>query len=74
VGGIPETLEDPDILVNPYDEIDIEDKLRRVVEMSATERKNIGSANREKILKRFTLDLHVEKLKKIYQDFTISHR
>lgn len=68
VGGIPETLEDSDFLIDPYEEKDIETKLEGLVRMTQEERKNIGSANREKVLKRFTLGLHVEKLKKIYQD------
>jgi glycosyltransferase involved in cell wall biosynthesis len=66
VGGIPETLEDSNFIVDPYDQNDIMAKLDQLIEMSMTERKEIGIENRQRILKRFTLDLHTEKLMRIY--------
>ena len=70
VGGIPETLQDPRFLVDPINDEDMLKKMSQVVEMRMDERKEIGKANRSKILKSFTLTTHVDKLKKIYDDLS----
>ena len=70
VGGIPETLQDSRFLVDPFDTEDMMKKMSQVVEMSRDERNNIGASNRNKILKSFTIADHVDKLKKIYQEFS----
>jgi teichuronic acid biosynthesis glycosyltransferase TuaC len=70
VGGIPETLQDPRFLVDPFNDEDMVKKMSHVVEMSMNERREIGTSNRSKILKSFTLANHVDKLKKIYDDLS----
>jgi len=68
VGGIPETLEDPIFLCDPLDQNDIQKKIEQIIEMTETERKKIGVANRQRVLNRFTLDKHVSKLKRLYDE------
>ncbi len=68
VGGIPETIEDQTLLCNPWDQKHIQEKMEQMIEMSETSRKEIGIFNRKMIMNRFTLDNHVEELKKIYNE------
>ena len=68
MGGIPETIDDSRFLVNPMDEQDILKKFELITEMNSSERKKIGFENRNKILKRFTFDIHLKYLQKIYEE------
>ena len=68
VGGIPETIDDSRFLVNPMDEQDILKKFELITEMNSSEREKIGFENRNKILRRFTFDIHLKYLQKIYEE------
>lgn len=68
ISGISETMEDTQLLVNPMNEQDILKKLELITEMNQAERKKIGRENRDKILKKFTLDIHLKHLQKIYEE------
>jgi len=70
VGGIPETLEEETFLCNPWDQNSIQQKLEQIIEMSESERKKIGQTNRQRVLNRFTLDIHVGKLKSLYNELS----
>ena len=67
VGGIPETINDPRFLIDPYDEEDMRKKIENIIEMDHEDLKKIGVLNRKKILNQFTLDNHVKRLKQIYE-------
>ena len=66
VGGIPETIDESRLLMNPWDENDIFKKFESILTMSLGERKKIGVENRQKILDNFTIGKHVNSLKEIY--------
>lgn len=67
VGGIPETLGDSRFLVNPFDLEDIFKKFESIIEMNKKEREKIGRTNREIVLDRYTINKHIDSLKKIYE-------
>jgi len=66
VGGIPETINDPRFLIDPYNQEDMISKIEMIIEMDKDELKKIGLLNRKKILNQFTLDNHVKELVQIY--------
>jgi glycosyltransferase involved in cell wall biosynthesis len=68
VGGIPETLGDSQFLINPLDSEDILKKLQFIIEMNKKEREKIGRTNREIVLTRYTINKHIDSLKKIYEN------
>jgi glycosyltransferase involved in cell wall biosynthesis len=67
VGGIPETLVDSRFLMNPLDIEDIFKKFEFILAMDKMEREKIGRTNRETVLERYTINRHVDSLKKIYE-------
>lgn len=68
VGGIPETIQNPELLINPWNIDDIKDKMISLIEMPPEERAFLGKRNREIVLRNFTMSLHIENLLHIYED------
>ena len=65
VGGIPETLEDKNLLFNPWIPSDICEAMIPPAE-NPDQRKRIGAKNRKLLLERFTLRHHMANLVSIY--------
>jgi len=65
VGGIPETLEDKNLLFDPWIPSDICESMTHLAE-NADKRKCIGTRNRKLVLEKFTLRDHVANLSSIY--------
>ncbi|MCW3980155.1 MAG: glycosyltransferase [Candidatus Bathyarchaeota archaeon] len=68
VGGVPETIQNPEFLINPWSIEDIMMKMVSLVEMSQEERASLGDRNREIVLREFTMDDHIDNLLRIYED------
>ena len=65
VGGIPETLEDKNLLFDPWIPSDICETMIHLAE-NPDRRKHIGAKNRKLVLERFTFRDHVANLSSIY--------
>lgn len=65
VGGIPETLEDKNLLFDPWIPSDIHETMAHLAE-DPDKRKHIGAKNRKLVLKKFTFRDHVANLSSIY--------
>lgn len=68
IGGIPETLHQDSLLVNPYSIDDISTKINEMVELGPNGRKDVGKKNRNRILQKYTIGQHVQDLVKIYNE------
>lgn len=68
VGGVPETIQDPEFLINPWSVEDIMMKMVSLVEMSQEERASLGDKNRETVLREFTMNEHIDNLLRIYEN------
>jgi len=66
VGGIPETLDNEKLLINPWDVEDIHRAMRFLAEDPKRSRA-IGAQNRKIVLAKFTLKRHAAQLQSIYQ-------
>ncbi len=67
VGGIPETLEDKNLLFNPWSPAAICETMMYLAE-NPDERKRIAAKNRRLVLQRFTFRDHVTNLSSIYDE------
>lgn len=65
VGGIPETINDEKLLVNPWEVGDIQKAIQYLGENLQRSR-NIGMQNRKTVIRKFTLKRHVTTLESIY--------
>jgi teichuronic acid biosynthesis glycosyltransferase TuaC len=65
VGGIPETISNKELLINPWEIDSIRQAMQYLAE-NPTRRQTIGAQNRKIVQARFTLAQHVRQLESIY--------
>lgn len=70
VGGIPETIQDDRLVFNPRSHTSLDVLTGRLLLLAedAKKRRQIGARNRRIVLEKYTIELHVRSLLRIYRE------